>query len=137
MSDAERRVQCDRLPHPVDVAFIDAVPPEDGGGQIGALDLETSLARRVLTEPKIVHDGGGEEQVLVVIRVIQTALMVGQQAGEEKAADAVVDDRPAHRGAGDFEARIGKRPRWEYQDVVHVSRAYGHCARTNSGPAAA
>ena len=82
VSDAERRVQCDRLPDSVDVAFGDAVPPKDGSSQIGALDLETSLASRVLTESKIVHDGGGEEQVLVVVGVIQTALMVGQQAGE-------------------------------------------------------
>jgi transcriptional regulator GlxA family with amidase domain len=84
-----------------------------------------------------VHDGGGEEQVLVVVGVIQTALMVGQQAGEEEAADAVVDDRPAHRGACDCEAGIGKRSRREHEDVVHVSRAYGHCARANSGPTAA
>jgi len=30
VSDAERRVQCDRLPNSVDVAFGDAVPPEYG-----------------------------------------------------------------------------------------------------------
>src|SRR6266851_1336045 len=82
VSDAERRVQCDRLPNSVDVAFGDAVPPEYGSSQVGALDLETSLACRALTESKIVHDGRGEEQVLVVLGVIQTALMVGQQAGE-------------------------------------------------------
>ena len=82
VSDADRRVQCDRLPHSVDVGFIDTVLPKDRSSQIGALDLETSLACRVLTESKIVHDGGGEEQVLVVVGVIQTALMVGQQAGE-------------------------------------------------------
>ena len=82
VSDAERRVQCDRLPNSVDVAFGDAVPPKDGSSQIGALDLETSLACRVLTESKIVQDGGGEEQVLVIVGVIQTALMVGQQPGE-------------------------------------------------------
>ena len=82
LSNAERRVQCDRLPNPVDVAFGDAVPPEYASSQIGALDLETSLACRALTESKIVHDRGGEEQVLVVVGVIQTALMVGHQAGE-------------------------------------------------------
>ena len=82
VSDAERRMQCDRLPNSVDVAFGDAVPPEYGSSQVGALDLETSLACRALTESKIVHDGRGEEQVLVVLGVIQTALMVGQQAGE-------------------------------------------------------
>src|SRR6266853_2012290 len=80
VSDAERRVQYDRLPNSVDVAFGDAVPPKDGSSQIGALDLETSLACRVLTESKIVQDGGGEEQVLVIVGVIQTALMVGQPA---------------------------------------------------------
>src|SRR5229473_2346020 len=55
MSDAERRMQCDRLPNSVDVAFGDAVPPEYGRSQVGALDLETSLACSALTESKIVH----------------------------------------------------------------------------------
>jgi hypothetical protein len=119
VSDAERRVQCDRLPNPVDVAFGDAVPPEYGSSQIGALDLETSLACRALTESKIVHDGGGEEQVLVIVGVIQTALMVGQQAGEEKAADAVIEDRLTLRGAGDRKTRIGERPGGEHEDLVH------------------
>src|SRR2546426_899508 len=132
--DAERRVQCDRLPNSIDVAFGDAVPLEYGSSQIGALDLETSFACRALTESKIVHDGGGEEQVLVVVGVIQTALMVSQQAGEQKAADAVIDDRPAHRGARDREARIGKGPCREHEDVVHMPRTYGHRARGNSGP---
>ncbi len=136
VSDAETRVQCDRLPDSVDVAFGDAVPPKDGSSQIGALDLETSLACRVLTESKIVHDGGGEEQVLVVVGVMQTARIVGQQACEEKAADAVIDDRPANRGAGDCEARIGKRPRGKDEDVVHVSQAYGDRGPANSGPRA-
>ena len=52
MSDADRRVQCDGLPNPVDIAFGDAVPPKDGSSHIGALDLETSLPCRVLTESK-------------------------------------------------------------------------------------
>ncbi len=82
VSDADRRVQCDRLPNSVDVALGDAVPPEYGSGQVGALDLETSLACRALAESKIVHDGRGEKQVLVVVGVIQTALMIRQQAGE-------------------------------------------------------
>ncbi len=82
VSDAERRVQCDRLPNSVDVAFGDAVPPEYGSSQVGALDLETSLACRALAESKIVHNVRGEEQVLVVVGVIQTAIMAGQQAGE-------------------------------------------------------
>ena len=43
VSDADRRVQCDRLPDLVDVGFGNAVLPEDGGSQIGALDLEASL----------------------------------------------------------------------------------------------
>jgi len=36
MSNAERRMQCDRLPNSVDVAFGDAVPPEYGSSQVGA-----------------------------------------------------------------------------------------------------
>src|SRR2546425_159408 len=134
VSDAEGRMQCDRLPNSVDVAFGDSVTSEYGSGQIGAFDLETSLACRALTESKIVHDGGSEEEVLVVVGVIQTALTVSQQAGEQKAADAVIDDRPAHRGARDREARIGKGPCREHEDVVHVSRTYGHRGRENSGP---
>ena len=82
VSDADRRVQCDRLPNSVDVAFGDAVPPKDRGSQIGALDLETSLACRALPEAQVVHDGRGEEQVLVVVGVFQRAVMVGQQAGK-------------------------------------------------------
>src|SRR3989442_14096078 len=134
VSDAERRVQCDRLPNSVEVAFGDSVTSEYGSGQIGAFDLETSLACRALTQSNIVHNGGSEEEVLVVVGVIQTALTVGQQAGEEKATDAVIDDRPAHRRACDREARIGKGPCREHEDVVHVSRRYGHRARGNSGP---
>src|SRR5207244_2173399 len=79
MCDTERRMQCDRLPNSVDIAFGDAVPLEYGNSQIGALDLEASLACRALTESKIVHDGGGEEQVLVVVGVIQRAVELGQQ----------------------------------------------------------
>ena len=69
--DADRRVERDRLPDPVDVALVNAVAPEDGSSQIGALDLESSLAGGAVTEPKIVHQGGREEQVLVVAVVIQ------------------------------------------------------------------
>ena len=50
VGDADRRVESDRLPNSVDVAFGNAVLPEDGSSQIGALDLETSLTCRVLTE---------------------------------------------------------------------------------------
>ncbi len=134
--DAERRVQRDRLPHAINVVFGDAVPTKDGGSQIGALDLETGLARRVRTESEVVHDGGGEEQVLVVIGVIQTTLVNGYQAGEEEAPDAVVDDRLAHRGARDLEAGNRKRARREHEDVVHGPRAYGYRAQANSGPMA-
>src|SRR3989442_12718887 len=125
VSDAERRVQCDRLPNSVDVAFGDSVTSEYGSGQIGAFDLETSLACRALTQSKIVHDGGSEEEVLVVVGVIQTALTVGQQAGGEEATEAGIDDGAAHRGAGDREARIRNGPCREHEDVVHVSRTYG------------
>ena len=43
VGDADRRVESDRLPDLVDVGFGNAVLPEDGSGQIGALDLEASL----------------------------------------------------------------------------------------------
>ena len=119
VGDADRRVESDRLPNSVDVAFGNAVPPEDGSGQIGALDLETSLTCCVLTESQVMHHGGGEEQVLVVARVMQTALMVGQQAGEQKAPDAVIEDRLTLRGAGDRKTRIGERPGGEHEDLVH------------------
>ena len=108
VSDTERRVQRYRLPYSLDVEFIDAVLPKDRSSQIGALDLEPGLARRMLTESEVVHDCGGEEQVLVVVGVMKRTLLLGQQAGEEKAADAVIDDRPRHRSARDGKARIGK-----------------------------
>jgi hypothetical protein len=43
VGDADGRVESDRLPDLVDVGFGNAVLPEDGGSQIGALDLEASL----------------------------------------------------------------------------------------------
>src|SRR5258708_5568527 len=43
VSDADRRVQRDRLPHSVDVGFIDAVLPKDRSSQIGALALQPSF----------------------------------------------------------------------------------------------
>ena len=46
---------------------------------------------------------------------------IGQQAGADKAADAVIEDRAAHGGAVDCEARIGKRPRGEDEEVAHAS----------------
>src|SRR4029079_6165248 len=51
----------------------------------------------------------------------QIALRGGQQACEEEAADAVIDDRRPDRGAGEREARIGKLPRREEEDVAQVS----------------
>src|SRR5439155_20089288 len=81
-----------------------------------------------------VKDYGSEEVGHFEVVVNQTVLTDGQQEGEEKAADAVIDDRPAHRGARDREARIGKGPCREHEDVVHMSRTYGHRARGNSGP---
>ena len=86
--------------------------------QIGALDLEASLTWCVLTESQVVHHGRGEEQVLVVARVAQTALFGGQQAGEQKAPDAVIEDRLTLRGAGDRKTRIGERPGGEHEDLV-------------------
>jgi transcriptional regulator GlxA family with amidase domain len=136
VSDAERRVQRDCLPDSVDIAFGHAMPPKDGSSQVGALDLETRLGCRMLTESKIVHDRSGEEQVLVVVGVVQRALRGGQQACEEEAADAVIDDRLPDGGAGEREARIGKRPSRKQEDVVHVSRAYGDRESANSGPRA-
>ena len=52
VSDADRGVQCDRLPNSVDIAFGDTVPPKDRSSQIGALDLETSLACGVSPSPR-------------------------------------------------------------------------------------
>ena len=73
----------------------------------------------MLTESQVMHHGRGEEQVLVVARVIQTALFGGQQAGEQKAPDAVIEDRLTLRGAGDRKTRIGERPGGEHEDLVH------------------
>jgi hypothetical protein len=113
------RVQCDRLPNPVDVGFWDAVGLQHLGSQVGALDLEASLALGMLAESQVVHDGGGEEQLLVVSRIVQGALMLGKQAREDEASDAVVSDRPTLRRADEREARPSERPRRKQENVVH------------------
>ena len=105
----------DRLPNPVDVGFWDAVGPQHLGSQVGALDLEASLALGMLAEPQVVHDGGDPEQLLVISRIVisrivQGALMFGKQAREDKASDAVVSDRPTLRRADEREARLSERP---------------------------
>ena len=66
-------MQRDRLPTPVDVGFWDAVVPQHLGSQVGALDFEASLALGMLAESQVVHDGGGEEQFLVVSGIVQGA----------------------------------------------------------------
>ncbi len=95
--------------------------PQHSGSEIGALHLEASLTRRVLTESEVVHHGGREEQVLVVRHIVETAFMVGEQPGEQEAADAVVDDGLALRRSGERKARLGQRPGRQYEDVVHDS----------------
>jgi hypothetical protein len=86
------------------------VGPQHLGSQVGALDFEASLALGMLAEPQVVHDGGGEEQLLVVSRIVQGALMFGKQAREDEASDAVVSDRPTLRRADEREARVSERP---------------------------
>jgi hypothetical protein len=121
VGDADAGVQCDRLPDFVDVGFRDTLLPQHTGSEIGALHLEASLTLRVRTESEVVHHGGREEQVLVVGHIVQTALMVGEQAGEQEAADAVVDDGLALRRLGERKACLGQRPRRKDEDVVHGS----------------
>src|SRR5947199_143856 len=75
----------------------------------------TLLKDEVSGEHKVVHDGGGEEQLLVISRIVisrivQGALMFGKQAREDKASDAVVSDRPTLRRADAREARLSERP---------------------------
>ena len=93
-----RRVQRDRFPDPLDVGVRDTVLPQHRGREVGSLDLEATLAAGVLAEPQIVHHRGGEEQFLVVLRVVQAALALGEQAREQEGPDAVVRDRAALRG---------------------------------------
>src|SRR6266446_8831289 len=91
------------------------------GGQVGSLDFEASVAAGVLAESQIVHYGRGEEQLLVVRRVVQGTLVVGKQAREEKSPDAVVHDRPAFRRPDERKTRVDERARREREDVVHAT----------------
>ena len=65
------------------------------------------------------HHGRGEEQVLVVARVIQTALFGGQEAGEQKApecCDRRSSDSPRRGRSQDSHRRAARR---EHEDLVH------------------
>jgi hypothetical protein len=73
----------------------------------------------VLAEPEIVHHRGREQQLLVVGRVVEAGLGVGQQAREEERSDAVVHDRRALRRPDQRKARADRRSRGEREDVVH------------------
>jgi hypothetical protein len=66
------------------------------GRQVGALDLEPGLARGETAQPEVVHDAGGEEQVLVVGGIVQAAFVLGKQAGVEVAGR----DRTPERKVG-------------------------------------
>jgi hypothetical protein len=96
------------------------VGPQDPGSQVGAFDFEASLALGMLAEPQVVHDGRGEEEVLVVSRIVQGALMFGNQAREDEASDAVVSGPPTLRRADEREARVSERPRRKHENVVHA-----------------
>jgi hypothetical protein len=120
-------VQRDRLPNPVDVGSWDVVSPQHLGSQVGALDLEASLAPGMLAEPQVVHDGSGEEQLFVVSRIVQGALKFGKQAREDEASDAVVSDRRTLRRADEREARLSERPRREHENVVHRAALCCRC----------
>ena len=52
VGDADRRVERDRLPDLVDVGFGNAVLPEDGGSQIGALDSKRASPDACSPSPK-------------------------------------------------------------------------------------
>ena len=95
--------------------------PENGGSQVGALDLEASLTSCVFAESQIVHHSGGEEQLLVVGGIGQAALVFGHHAGEQEASDAVIGDGVALRGPHDRQAGVGERAGGEGEDVVRRS----------------
>ena len=112
VGDSFAGVEGDRFPHPVDVGFGDAVVPEHGRSQIGSLDLEASLTFGVIAESQIVHHRGGEEQLLVVGGIVEAALVFGEQAGEQKASDAVIGDRlhsPTTARPRGWRRRVGRR----------------------------
>ncbi len=112
VGDSDAGVEGDRFPYPVNVGFGEAVVPEHGRSQIGSLDLEASLTLGVIAESQIVHHSGGEEQLLVVGGIVQAALVIGEQAGEQKASDAVIDDRLTRRRPHDargWRRRAGRR----------------------------
>src|SRR5439155_10307903 len=91
-----------------------------------ALNFEASVASRMFAESQVVHDAGGEEQLLVVGCVVQRALMFGKQTREEEASDAVVRYRLALRRADEFEARVDQRPCREREELVHAATVALH-----------
>ena len=112
------RMQRDGLPNAVDVGIRNTVLPQHRSSEVGSLDLEASVSAGALAQSQIVHHGRCEQQVLVVGRVVQAALMVGKQAREEEGSDAVVHDRRALRRPSQRKARVHERPCREREDVV-------------------
>jgi hypothetical protein len=55
------------------------------------------------------HHRGCEQQVFVIVRVSHGTFVLGQEAGEPEAPDAVVDDRLARQLSGCYEACLGER----------------------------
>jgi len=62
LSDPQRGVQRNGLPHAVDVSGGQGILAEQGGGEVGALDLEPSFAWRAGAQSEVVQDAGGEEK---------------------------------------------------------------------------
>ncbi len=121
VGDAHGRVQRDRLPDPVDVRGRDAVLGQHRRGQVRALHLEPGLARPKAAQGQVVQHAGGEQQILVVGRVVQGTFLLGDQAGEQEAADAVLGDLSADRLPYQRKARVGQRPGGQGECVVHAS----------------
>ena len=120
VGDADRGVQRDGLPDTVNLGCGDTVLGQHCGRQVGALDLKASLSRGETAQPEVVHDAGGEEQVLVVGGIVQAAFVPGEQAGVKEGTDAMARDRRARRGLHDGQARGGQRPRRQGGYVVHT-----------------
>jgi len=55
-------------------------------GQVSALHLESGLACSEAAQGQVVQHAGGEQQILVVDSVVHGTFLLGDQAGEHKAA---------------------------------------------------
>jgi hypothetical protein len=111
-------VQRDGLPHDVDLARVEAVPAQELGGVVGAVDLEAVLAGHVGAQADVVQDGRREQQPVVDA----DAFAGGEQPGEQIAANAVMRHWAGFLAQYEVERRLRPCGVWEREWVTQ----FGH-----------